>query len=105
MLCEFIFCPTVKYLFTCFYRCEAYATRGCAVYATARRLESMQSFTNPNIYIHKMDVLSDEDGSKVINTIISEEGRIDILVNNAGVAMPGNSFEEFWQMSGQIELT
>ena len=52
-----------------------------------------------------MDVLSDEDVSKVINTIISEEGRIDILVNNAGVAMPGNFFEEFWQMSGQIELT
>ena len=71
------------------YSCETYASRGCTVYATARKLESMRGFTNPNIHAHRMDVLSDQDVATVIDTIISQEGKIDILVNNAGVGTPG----------------
>lgn len=59
------------------------------VYATARRLESMQSFKDTNIHTLKLDVLLDADVEEVVSTVINREGKIDILVNNAGKATPG----------------
>ncbi|KAK7686715.1 hypothetical protein QCA50_010315 [Cerrena zonata] len=72
-----------------FYLCEAYAAHGCIVYATARRPETMSSFSHPNIYTLKLDVLEDDEVNSVVKTIIDREGRVDILVNNAGSGAPG----------------
>ena len=75
-------------------RCEAYATHGCIVYATARRLESMDGLQHPNIRTLRLDVLEDDQVDEVIKTIIDREGRIDLLVNNAGSGAPGNFLDE-----------
>ncbi|EIN14016.1 oxidoreductase [Punctularia strigosozonata HHB-11173 SS5] len=68
-----------------FHLCEKFADAGCTVYATARKMESMDSLTHPNIHRWTLDVTSDEDIQKVTQTILRDEGRIDILVNNAGL--------------------
>lgn len=70
-------------------RCEEYAARGCTVYATARTLSSMSTFTSPNIHPLQLDVLSDSATTEVISTILFRSGKIDILVNNAGVMAAG----------------
>ena len=70
-------------------RCEEYASRGCKVYATARRLESMAALTQPNIEKLVLDVTDNDNVQAVVNTIVAREGRIDILVNNAGVLCIG----------------
>ena len=69
-------------------RCEEYAARGCKVYATARKVEAMESFKHP-VERLKLDVTSDENVQEVVKTIIEKEGKIDILVNNAGVLSSG----------------
>ncbi|KIY51255.1 NAD(P)-binding protein [Fistulina hepatica ATCC 64428] len=64
--------------------CEAFAARGCSVYATSRRLETMRNFTSPRIFARELDVCNDENIRTVITDIVKIEGRIDIFVNNAG---------------------
>lgn len=59
------------------------------MYATARRLESISSFSHPRIRTLRLDVLEDDQVNEVVMTIIDREGRIDILVNNAGSGAPG----------------
>ncbi|KAI0095212.1 oxidoreductase [Irpex rosettiformis] len=68
---------------------DEYANQGCKVYATARKLESMATFQHPNIEKLTLDVLSDEQVTSVVKTIIENEGQIDVLVNNAGVNCAG----------------
>ncbi|KAI0353214.1 oxidoreductase [Trametes cingulata] len=68
--------------------CEEYASQGCKVYATARRLETMEGLKH-NVERLKLDVTSDEDVQNVVKTIIDKEGRIDVLVNNAGILCTG----------------
>ncbi|CDO69829.1 hypothetical protein BN946_scf184803.g27 [Trametes cinnabarina] len=67
---------------------EEYAARGCKVYATARRLESMEGFKHP-VEKLKLDVTDDENVREVVKTIVEREGKIDVLVNNAGVLCTG----------------
>ncbi|KAG9074402.1 hypothetical protein FS749_014050 [Ceratobasidium sp. UAMH 11750] len=69
--------------------CEDFAAKGCTVYATARRLESMEAFTSPNIRRRVMDVTQDESVRKTVEAIAEEAGRIDIVVANAGVPCHG----------------
>ena len=71
---------------------EEYANQGCKVYATARRLESMDTLQHPNIEKLTLDVLSDEQVTSVVKNIIEKDGQIDVLVNNAGVNCAGASF-------------
>ena len=59
------------------------------MYATARRLESMDGLKHPNIHKLKLDVLEDDQVKGVIKTIVDREGRVDLLVNNAGSGAPG----------------
>ncbi|KDQ17807.1 hypothetical protein BOTBODRAFT_29961 [Botryobasidium botryosum FD-172 SS1] len=72
-----------------FYLCEAFAERGCAVYATARRMEAMAGFVHPEIRKLVLDVNDEENIKKVVDTIIEREGRIDILISNAGIQSAG----------------
>ena len=50
-----------------------------------KNIDDVKAFGNPVMYL-KGDITSTEDRSKVLNSIMSEYGRIDLLVNNAGVA-------------------
>ncbi len=70
-------------------RCAKYASRGCKVYATARRMEAMDGLKQPNVEKLVLDVTDEENVRDVVETIISREGRIDVLVNNAGVLCIG----------------
>ncbi|KAI0360996.1 NAD-P-binding protein [Trametes cingulata] len=69
--------------------CEEFASRGCIVYATARRVEAMEGFKHDNIHTLALDVTKDENVQEVVKTIIAREGQIDVLVNNAGVGNSG----------------
>ncbi|KAI0652438.1 NAD-P-binding protein [Trametes meyenii] len=69
--------------------CEEFASKGCIVYATARRLDAMEGFTHDNIHTLPLDVTHDANVKDVVKTVIEQEGQIDILVNNAGVGSTG----------------
>ncbi|KAJ7751259.1 oxidoreductase [Mycena maculata] len=76
-------------------RCERFASEGCRVYATARRLEAMAGLdAHPLISLEKMDVTSDADVRRVVELIVAQVGRIDIVVNNAGVMGVGPLIEQ-----------
>jgi 1-acylglycerone phosphate reductase len=68
--------------------CEEYASQGCIVYASARRLEALQGLPD-NVHKVALDVNSVESARKVVQQIITEQGRIEILVNNAGAGGGG----------------
>jgi len=69
--------------------CEEFAFKGCKVYATARRLESMEGFKYEGIERLALDVNDEDNMRQVVKTIIDAHGRIDIVVNNAGQICPG----------------
>ncbi|CAE6414379.1 unnamed protein product [Rhizoctonia solani] len=69
--------------------CEAFASRGCTVYATSRRLESMSSLDHPSIRCLEMDVTSDSSVKECIEQVIGEVGRLDFAVANAGIPCYG----------------
>ncbi|KAG2158500.1 uncharacterized protein EDB93DRAFT_674083 [Suillus bovinus] len=71
-----------------FYLCEHFYEQGCIVYATSRRLETMDGFENP-VEKRVMDVTSDDDVKLVVQSILEEQGKIDIVVNNAGAIAIG----------------
>ncbi|KAF8310019.1 NAD-binding protein [Clavulina sp. PMI_390] len=70
--------------------CEEYARAGCIVYASARKLESLEGLAQTGeIRKIQLDVNDVKNVEEVVKTIIDAEGRIDILVNNAGVLAVG----------------
>jgi len=69
--------------------CEAFAEMGCTVYATSRRIESMEGFKHPGVHRMVMDVNSDESVKSVVEIIVEQAGRIDFVVANAGIACHG----------------
>ncbi|KAG1877724.1 hypothetical protein DFJ58DRAFT_4363 [Suillus subalutaceus] len=71
-----------------FYLCEHLSEQGCTVYATSRRLETMDGFKHP-VEKRVMDVTSDDDVKLVVQSILEEQGKIDIVVNNAGAIAIG----------------
>ncbi|KAI8990581.1 NAD-P-binding protein [Trametes punicea] len=68
---------------------EEFASRGCTVYATARRVEAMKGFAQDNIHTLALDVTNDQNVHDVVETIVEREGRLDVLVNNAGIGNTG----------------
>jgi len=69
--------------------CEEFASKGCKVYATARRVEAMEGFKHKSIECLRLDVTDDANVEEVVKIVMEKEGRIDILVNNAGVPCHG----------------
>lgn len=64
---------------------KEFQSRGFKVYATARRIESMQSLSElPNVELLVLDV-TDLGSIRGAKALIEEEmgGRLDVLVNNA----------------------
>ena len=70
-------------------RCEEFAAKGCVVYATARRLASLDGFTHEAVNKLELDVTEDGSVQAAVRTVIEREGQIDILVNNAGMSNSG----------------
>ncbi|KAI6026926.1 hypothetical protein BKA83DRAFT_4249178 [Pisolithus microcarpus] len=88
-----------------FHLCEEFAEKGCIVYATSRRLETMQGFRHDTIRAMALDVTRDEDISAVVQKILEERGKIDIVVNNAGALAIGPVAEAtIEQMRNAFEL-
>ncbi|KAI0308321.1 NAD-P-binding protein [Multifurca ochricompacta] len=76
-----------------FHLAENFASEGCKVYATARKLEKMQALHHSKIELLPLDVTDDTAVKEVVNTIITKEGKIDIVVNNAGAGCYGPALE------------
>ena len=70
-------------------RCEEFAAKGCVVYATARKVESISGLKHGFIYRRVLDVNNQDDVQAAVQDVIETEGRIDILVNNAGMLCVG----------------
>jgi len=68
--------------------CQQFLAHGCIVYATARRLSSIESLPSS---VHKiaLDVLSNDACKDAVEQVVREQGRIDVLVNNAGAGGTG----------------
>jgi NAD(P)-dependent dehydrogenase (short-subunit alcohol dehydrogenase family) len=64
--------------------CEAFTSRGCRVFATARRPESMEGLKEQGIETVRLDVTSSKSIKDAVDHILTQAGRIDIVVNNAG---------------------
>ena len=73
-------------------RCDEFARRGCKVYATSRKVESIGDFQHDTVEKLALDVTSDEDVQKAVEHILEVEGKIDIVVNNAGMICPGGKY-------------
>ncbi|KAF7324417.1 NAD-binding protein [Mycena venus] len=77
-----------------FAMCTEFASRDCKVYATARNVSKMKPLEAlPNVVLMSLDVTSDADVLKVVESIIEKQRRIDIIVNNAGMGSFGPILE------------
>lgn len=63
---------------------------GHTVYTVARRLEAMEDIKELGGFPMKMDIGRAEDIARVVQEVISREGRIDVLWNNAGFGLYGS---------------
>jgi NAD(P)-dependent dehydrogenase (short-subunit alcohol dehydrogenase family) len=67
---------------------EKFATRGCRVFGTVRRIG--KTVPLPGVELIEMDVRDDAAVQHGIESIIDQTGRIDVLVNSAGMNMFGS---------------
>jgi short-subunit dehydrogenase len=68
---------------------EEFHSRGCIVYASARKIESLQSLADKGLRTLALDVTDARSIATAIQILAKEEGCLDILVNNAGFALMG----------------
>lgn len=65
--------------------CLAFAARGCQVFATARKLESMAGLQGAaGVQLLSLDVTDVAAAAAAVEAVVADAGRIDVLVNNAG---------------------
>lgn len=62
-----------------------YNRKDTIVYASARKLASINDLESEGLNIIQLDVLDLDSINKAVEYIIEKEGKIDILINNAGM--------------------
>jgi NAD(P)-dependent dehydrogenase (short-subunit alcohol dehydrogenase family) len=67
--------------------------RGCVVYATARRPESLATLASEGLRTLALDVNDDASIAEAMAVVQSEQGRLDLLVNNAGFSQVGAAID------------
>lgn len=65
------------------------AERGWRVFATARRLETINDLANDHITPLRLDVTNEESMTSAVEQVLAQAGRVDALINNAGYAQAG----------------
>ncbi len=63
---------------------------GYTVYGAARRVGKMEDLCAAGGHPIALNIASQADVERVVQTIINEQGHIDILVNNAGIGLHGS---------------
>ena len=66
-----------------------FSSRGCWVYATARKPEVIEHLKNERINTLALDVTDQQSIDDCVSAVLNKEDRIDVLVNNAGYALIG----------------
>jgi NADP-dependent 3-hydroxy acid dehydrogenase YdfG len=65
------------------------AERGETVYATARRIESIQDLEEHGCKLLQLDVTDEESMARAVAAVEEQEGAVGALVNNAGYSLSG----------------
>lgn len=66
-----------------------FASRGCRVFATARKPEVIEPLKREGMETATLDVTDPDSIEACIHEVIGKAGRIDVLVNNAGYMQMG----------------
>jgi len=66
-----------------------FASRGCRVFATARKPEVIAELQHEMMDVAALDVTDQKSIDACVSQVMARAGRIDILVNNAGYALMG----------------
>ena len=69
---------------------KALILQGHKVYTVARRIEQMQDIQTMGGFPIQMDITSEDDIQRVLDTIMQKESKIDVLWNNAGYGLYGS---------------
>ena len=64
-----------------------FASRGCSVFATARRPDRIAELRHEKMQVAALDVTDRTSIDACVAEVMARAGRIDILVNNAGYAL------------------
>ncbi|HVN87963.1 MAG TPA: oxidoreductase [Candidatus Binatia bacterium] len=68
---------------------ERLASAGWRVYATARKLDTINDLTAKGCQVLALDVCDDESMRRVVATVEQAEGAVGVLINNAGYGQEG----------------
>jgi NAD(P)-dependent dehydrogenase (short-subunit alcohol dehydrogenase family) len=68
---------------------EVLARGGRTVYATARRVETIEDLASAGCTLIRLDVCDEESMQAAVDTIAREHGAVGVLVNNAGYGQEG----------------